>query len=114
MNKRRAHGEGSIYRRPDGRWVGMLNLGIVAGKRKRRAYYGQTQEEVLGKLARLVDRRRARAHNLFGELAYRRLEQGLLFGQLEIHGVRSIRDRWRQALGVKRERDAMKSKILSA
>jgi integrase len=29
----------------------MLNLGIVAGKRKRRAYYGGTQEEVLGKLS---------------------------------------------------------------
>lgn len=50
MNKRRAHGEGSIYRREDGRWVAMLNIGVIAGRRRRRAFYGATQAEVLLKL----------------------------------------------------------------
>ncbi len=55
--RRRAHGEGTIYRRDDGRWVAMLNIGIVAGQRRRRAFYGVTQAEALGKLT-------AAAHSL--------------------------------------------------
>jgi excisionase family DNA binding protein len=44
------HGEGSVYKRSDGRWVAMLNVGIVAGRRKRRAFYGLTQAEAIAKL----------------------------------------------------------------
>lgn len=51
MNKRRAHGEGTIYRRDDGRWVAMLNVGVVAGRRRRRAFYGVTQAEAVAKLS---------------------------------------------------------------
>src|SRR5947208_2513313 len=38
--RRRGHGEGSIFQAKDGRWVGMVELGYVGGKRKRKVYYG--------------------------------------------------------------------------
>jgi integrase len=51
MSRRRGNGEGSIYRREsDGKWVAALDLGIVAGKRKRRVFYGRTAAEVRAKL----------------------------------------------------------------
>jgi hypothetical protein len=43
---RRGHGEGSIYSRKDGRWVGAIML--EPGKRK--YYYGRTYEEVAQRL----------------------------------------------------------------
>ena len=33
--RRRGHGEGSISRRPDGRWTAALDLGWQNGKRRR-------------------------------------------------------------------------------
>ena len=52
--RRRANGEGAVYRRPsDGLWVGMLDLGIVDGRRRRKAVYGQTEREALQKLSTL-------------------------------------------------------------
>ncbi len=50
---RRASGEGTIYRRLDGRWVAQLSLS--GGKRK--TFYGLSQREVRDKL--LVTRRAA-------------------------------------------------------
>lgn len=48
---RRGRGEGSIYRRKDGRWAGEVFLGYSEdGKRLRKVVYGQTQAEVLEKL----------------------------------------------------------------
>jgi hypothetical protein len=47
---RRVRGEGSIYRRADGRYSGQLDLGLHAGKRRRRTVYGRTEEEVARKL----------------------------------------------------------------
>lgn len=47
IRKRRGHNEGSIYRRKDGRWAGVLTIG--GGKRK--YYYGRTRGEVQAKLA---------------------------------------------------------------
>jgi integrase len=44
--KQRGHGEGSIYQRPDGRWVGQVSL--EDGKRK--YLYGKTRKEVADKL----------------------------------------------------------------
>src|ERR1700722_4221240 len=39
---RRVRGEGSIYKRAgDGLWVGMLDLGIVDGRRRRKTVSGQ-------------------------------------------------------------------------
>jgi hypothetical protein len=52
--RRRGRGEGAVYRRAsDGLWVGMLDLGIVDGRRRRKTVYGQTEREVLQKLSTL-------------------------------------------------------------
>ena len=51
MNRRRSPGEGSISRRPDGRWVGQFVTGTTAGGQpRRRTVYGRTKGEVLRKL----------------------------------------------------------------
>ena len=47
---RRANGEGSIYRRSDGRWVAELSYEDEAGVKRRRTVYGRTQTEARGKL----------------------------------------------------------------
>ena len=49
--QRRGHGEGSIYRRPDGRWTATADLGWQGGKRRRKFLYGKTRVEVAQKLA---------------------------------------------------------------
>ena len=43
---RRGHGEGSVYRRKDGRWVASITL----EHRKRKYFYGDTRKEVQEKL----------------------------------------------------------------
>jgi len=54
--RRRGRGEGGIYQRGDGRWVGCVSLGCsVEGKRKRRVVYGATKQEVATKLRKLYD-----------------------------------------------------------
>lgn len=54
-SKRRGSGEGSIYQREDGRWMGAVNLGGGVGgqKRTRRYVSGKTRQEVQRKLAEL-------------------------------------------------------------
>lgn len=54
MAKRRGHGEGSIYQRADGRWVGMLEVGYQGGRRKRKAIYGKTRREVQQQLTKAL------------------------------------------------------------
>lgn len=50
--RRRQRGEGSITQRSsDGLWVASLDLGWVAGKRKRRVLYAKTQREAVKKLS---------------------------------------------------------------
>lgn len=51
MAKRRGHGEGAVYKRQDGRWTAVLELGFQGETRKRQSYYGRTKREVLDKLA---------------------------------------------------------------
>jgi integrase len=52
--KRRGRGEGSVFERDDGLWVGSISLGYGAdGKRDRRTVYGQTKGEALAKLDQL-------------------------------------------------------------
>jgi integrase len=52
--RRRARGEGAVYRRAvDGLWVGMLDLGVVDGRRRRKTVYGQSEREVCQKLGAL-------------------------------------------------------------
>jgi integrase len=46
--RRRGKGEGAVYRRSeDGRWVAVLDLGYVDGKRHRKTVYGKTKQEAL-------------------------------------------------------------------
>lgn len=49
----RSKGDGSIYQRGDGRWVGTIEVGWVGGKRKRRKVTGDRRAEVVTKLSRL-------------------------------------------------------------
>ena len=51
---RRGASEGSVFRRKDGRWVGVLHVGYAGGKRQRKSYYGATRQEVASKLAAAV------------------------------------------------------------
>ncbi len=53
MTGRRGHGEGSIYRRKDGRWEGVIRLGWENGKQRKKSVYGGTQREVADKLRAL-------------------------------------------------------------
>jgi integrase len=53
---KRANGEGSIYRRPDGTWSAQLSHRDAAGKLRRPTVYGKTQAEVRRKLADLEQR----------------------------------------------------------
>jgi integrase len=50
MNKRRGHGEGSVFQRADGRWVGVADLGVVGGRRRRKYVYGERQADVIAEL----------------------------------------------------------------
>jgi integrase len=52
--RRRASGEGAVFKRAsDGLWVGVLDLGVVDGRRRRKAVYGEGEREVLRKLSTL-------------------------------------------------------------
>ncbi|MFL6162739.1 MAG: tyrosine recombinase XerC [Jatrophihabitantaceae bacterium] len=46
MTKRNSNGQGSIYKRKDGRWEGAVYLPTVGGMRKRFRCYGRTKQEV--------------------------------------------------------------------
>jgi len=49
--RRRGRGEGGVYQRDDGLWVGAVSLGYDGnGKRRRRTVYGGTKQEVQEKL----------------------------------------------------------------
>jgi integrase len=52
--RRRGRGEGSIYRRKDGRWVGHYEIND-----KRRYVCGKTRAEVAAKLAKAIAQRNA-------------------------------------------------------
>lgn len=51
---KRANGEGTIYQRSDGRWVGSAIVLTPAGTRKRRDVYGRTRKEAHEKLTALL------------------------------------------------------------
>jgi integrase len=55
--KRRGQNEGTIRRRPDGRWEARLNLGWVGGLRVRKSLYGTSREEVAKLLAEFTAQR---------------------------------------------------------
>lgn len=61
--KRRGRGEGSVFERADGTWVGEVSLGTTAaGRRIRRTVYGKSKAEVL------ADLRRIQSEHLVGRL----------------------------------------------
>ena len=49
--RKRGQGEGTIYKRKDGRWTAVVNLGYQNGKLKRKSYYGESRKEVSDKLS---------------------------------------------------------------
>jgi integrase len=55
---KRGQNEGSIYKRPDGRWTSAIGLGYHRGKLKRQYFYGKTREEVSNKLIQALEKRR--------------------------------------------------------
>ncbi|MFJ1993444.1 hypothetical protein ACIOMN_18875 [Streptomyces asiaticus] len=50
MAKRNANGEGSIWQRKDGRWVGSAFVLTTDGTYKRRDVYGKSWDDVHDKL----------------------------------------------------------------
>jgi integrase len=56
---RRGRGEGGIYKRDDGRWAGIADLGWQDGKRERKFVYARTRAEVAEKLAKALSDHRA-------------------------------------------------------
>lgn len=52
---KRGQNEGSIYKRKDGRWTAVINMGYQGGKLKRKSYYGKTRAEVADKLAASIN-----------------------------------------------------------
>ena len=71
---RRANGEGSIFQRKDGRWVGNITIGYDdKGQQKKKTVYGRSQAEVAKKLFELSGRIKNNSYELvetknFGEL----------------------------------------------
>jgi integrase len=55
--ERRAHGEGTIRHRTDGRWEGMVRVELDSGAHKRVAVYGKTKGEVSRKLVEFRQRK---------------------------------------------------------
>src|SRR5207302_9279189 len=54
LRSRRGRGEGSIFRRKDGVWVGILSLGYGNdGRRHRRVVYGHDKSAVVDRLGRM-------------------------------------------------------------
>ncbi|WP_322756372.1 site-specific integrase [Frankia sp. Cas3] len=53
---KRGNGEGSIYQRKDGRWVGSVHVLTPDGRRVRKSAYGATRKEVAAKLAELISK----------------------------------------------------------
>lgn len=50
MAKRRSKGEGSIYKKDDGRWVAQITVSAPGAKRRRKTVYGRTKAEVVRKM----------------------------------------------------------------
>lgn len=66
--KKSASGQGNVFQRDDGRWVGRLSLGKSAdGKRQRKVVYGRTQAEVVSKLDSMREQRKTSPKSLLGK-----------------------------------------------
>ena len=56
--KRNANGQGGVYQRTDGRWEAKIFVDLPDGRRKRISVYGDTQQETLNELTRMLDQQR--------------------------------------------------------
>ena len=58
VNKtKRTNGEGSIFQRKDGRWVGTITVGYdEKGQQKKKSVYGKNQTDVAKKLSEISGR----------------------------------------------------------
>ena len=75
VNKtKRTNGEGSIFQRKDGRWVGTITIGYdEKGKQKKKSVYGKNQTDVAKKLSEISGKIKNNSyeiieHKTFGEL----------------------------------------------
>ena len=59
MARKRANGEGTIYKRADGRYEGAAVVPVVGGGRRRLRVYGRTRKEARDRLDKLLDDARA-------------------------------------------------------
>lgn len=59
MTKRRSKGDGSVYRRKDGRWVGKYSAETPAGGTKTRYVYAKTRKEAAARLRAALAEREA-------------------------------------------------------
>ncbi len=57
MAKKRGNGEGSVYRRKDGLWVGQYKVPTPQGTKKTKYIYSKTRKEAASKLAAAVAER---------------------------------------------------------
>jgi integrase len=55
-NRKRGHGEGSIYQRADGRWCATISLAGTKSRR-RKSFYGATRQKVANKLTKALNDR---------------------------------------------------------
>jgi len=58
---KRGNSEGTVFKRGDGRWAASVDLGQGLGRRRRKAFYGKSRQEVARKL---LDAQRALADGL--------------------------------------------------
>ncbi len=58
QSKKNANGEGSLYRRPDGRWEAKFYVDLPDGRRKRISLYANSERDALEELNRLRDQKR--------------------------------------------------------
>lgn len=56
MRTRRANGQGSVFRRADGWWVGAAYVLMADGTRRRRVVYGQSEAEAARRLVQMQAR----------------------------------------------------------
>jgi integrase len=55
LRRKRDNGEGSVYRRKDGRWAGNVQVGFVNGRRAMKVVYARSRSEVLQKVRELLE-----------------------------------------------------------
>ncbi len=56
--KRKANGQGGVYRRADGRWEAKVFVDTPDGRRKRINVYGDSQRDALDELGKILDQQR--------------------------------------------------------